>query len=101
MTYFQIPSPSSSMHTTELYKLFCLTVLIACLVVLSVMWGQHMVSESFLRCSNLHIQLASEGFADVRAESDQADSGAAVRLFSASRTLVGVAECTQVGYAAA
>eukprot|EP01083_Nonionella_stella_P161956 531131_1 len=89
------------MYTAELYKRCCLTVLIACLVFLSVMWGQQTVSDSFLRCSNLHIQLASEGFADVRAEADQADSGAAVRLFSASRTLVGVAECKQVGYAAA
>eukprot|EP01083_Nonionella_stella_P155777 503766_1 len=54
-----------------------------------------------LRCSNLHIQLASEGFVDVRAEDDQAVSGAAVRLFSASRTLVGVAKCKQVDYATA
>eukprot|EP01083_Nonionella_stella_P186110 680527_1 len=101
MTYFQLPSPSSSMYTTELYKRCCLTVLIACLVVLSVMCGQQTVSESFLRCSNLHIQLTSEGFVDVRAEDDQAVSGAAVRLFSASRTLVGVAKCKQVDYATA
>eukprot|EP01083_Nonionella_stella_P049879 132850_1 len=89
------------MYTTELYTRCFLTVLVACLVVMSVMWGKQTVSETFLRCSNLHIQLASEGFVDVRAEADQADSGAAVRTFSASRTLVGVAECKQVGYAAA
>eukprot|EP01083_Nonionella_stella_P218717 784046_1 len=89
------------MYTAELYKRCCLTVLIACLVFLSVMWGQQTVSESFLRCSNLHIQLASEGFANVRAEAEQATSCATVRLFSTSRTLVGVAECKQVGFAAA